>query len=210
MKRINMTKYGFVRCPEHDFVDDGNRFTCYYAGELRVSKLVADGQAYISGSSQVNNQLSYQEYSRLPHYSALDTLNGIPVTRLTDEMLEQLYNDCLAYVEEWKAFAAAVQYPDYDTIWCIVSRQHHAAVCRWAELQASCTLETIMKLSDYELRNFRDYVAKVKQECAYNPEERAKSLVGTLKSRELLTMTDEELTKPSYWYIKSMEYLRKV
>jgi hypothetical protein len=67
-----------------------------------------------------------------------------------------------------------------------------------------------MKLSDYELMNFRDYAAKVKQECTYNPEERAKSLVGTLKSRELLTMTDEELTKPSYWYTKSMEYLRKV
>ena len=49
MKKIMMNKYGFVRWPEEDFSDDGNRFYCYKVGNrVRVSKLVSDGVAYIS------------------------------------------------------------------------------------------------------------------------------------------------------------------
>ena len=51
MKRINMAKYGFIRTPDDDFSDDGNRFTCYQAGEyenIRISKLVSDGRVYLS------------------------------------------------------------------------------------------------------------------------------------------------------------------
>ena len=46
-----MEKYGFQRSAADDFSDDGNRFICYSAfnGQVRVSKLVRDGEAYIAG-----------------------------------------------------------------------------------------------------------------------------------------------------------------
>ena len=54
MQRINLTKYGFIRDREEDFSDDGNRFQGYRVGKrVRVSKLVADGDAYISAT--INN-----------------------------------------------------------------------------------------------------------------------------------------------------------
>ena len=48
MKRIELVKYGFIRSPEDDFSDDGNRFTCYRVGKVRVSKLISHGDAFIS------------------------------------------------------------------------------------------------------------------------------------------------------------------
>lgn len=54
-KVLNLRRNGFVLAPELNFSDDGNRFTGYYydperKGDKRfeTSKLVADGQAYIS------------------------------------------------------------------------------------------------------------------------------------------------------------------
>ena len=80
MKKIVMTKYGFVRWPEKDFSDDGNRFTCYRVGEsTRVSKLVSDGRAYLSiESSCGKGTLPYEHYSTLPHYNkACWMYNGV-------------------------------------------------------------------------------------------------------------------------------------
>ena len=70
MKRIVMAKYGFERWPEKDFTDDSSRYVCYRAGKaIRVSKLIADGQAYLSISSDVGRgTLPYEVYSKLPHY----------------------------------------------------------------------------------------------------------------------------------------------
>lgn len=70
MTRLNLTKYGFIRFPEEDFSDDGNRFTCYRFSDTNshISKLVSDGQAYLS--AHVNGQLPYEVYSKLPYYQA--------------------------------------------------------------------------------------------------------------------------------------------
>ena len=87
MNRINLTKYGFERCPSADFTDDGNRFTCYRAGKgVVVSKLVADGQAYLSASSDCNKgTLPYEIYSQLPHYKDSSwKWNGVSVVTLTE------------------------------------------------------------------------------------------------------------------------------
>jgi hypothetical protein len=87
MKRINLVKYGFVRWPEEDFNDDGNNFTCYRAGKaVVVSKLVSDGQAYLSCGSDVGNHtLPYEIYSKLPNYNnAQWKYNGVSVEDLTE------------------------------------------------------------------------------------------------------------------------------
>lgn len=77
-KVINLRRYGFVPAPSEDFSDDGNRFKVYYydpkhTGDrrIRLTKLTADGEAYISA-----------EY-RNPDtgkYTFFDDLNGVSYT----------------------------------------------------------------------------------------------------------------------------------
>ena len=38
MKRINMTKYGFIRNEREDFHDDGNNFKGYATGKIKKVK----------------------------------------------------------------------------------------------------------------------------------------------------------------------------
>jgi hypothetical protein len=209
MKRINLSKYGFEHRPECDFIDDGHRFQVYGGPGVKVTKLVSDGYAYISGEAQIDDRLVYSEYSSLPHYKTLDKLNGVHIGTITEEDLEQLYSDCYAYASEWEALASTVDYPDYDTIWCMVNRQHHAATACAAEVRRLCTLDAIAKLNDYELNAFRDAAVRVLAEACFNVDDRAASLVGTRKSREMFALTDAELVKPSYWYERCMTLLKK-
>ena len=99
MKKINLTKYGFIRTPEEDFSDDGNRFTCYKVGKVRVSKLVDRGDVYIDADMD-DCRLHYEEYSTLPHCKSLNALNGISLGNITEEDLIKLYNDCIEYEKE--------------------------------------------------------------------------------------------------------------
>ena len=91
MKRIELTKYGFIRSKEDDFSDDGNRFTCYRVGKVRVSKLVSEGEAYISASID-DYLLPYETYSKLPHYRDLDALNGVSASDITEEDIQKTYD----------------------------------------------------------------------------------------------------------------------
>lgn len=116
MKRINMTKYGFVRWPEEDFSDDGNRFTCYKVGEtVRVSKLTSNGQVYISARID-RTKLPYVVYSALPHYSTLDKLNGVSLEELTDNDILELYYNCLDYEMEYVEAEKSIVMPTFEEI----------------------------------------------------------------------------------------------
>lgn len=111
MKKILMTKYGFVRWPEQDFLDDGSRFTCYKAGHrVRVSKTTYDGEAFISGTI-IDGELPYEVYSALPHYRSLMNLNGISISSLEDSDLEKFYDDCLEYEQEYIDAENSVVFP---------------------------------------------------------------------------------------------------
>lgn len=112
MKRINLTKYGFIRFPEEDFTDDGASFQTYRFSETNnhVSKHVSDGQVYLS--VHVIGQLPYEVYSTLPHYrSATWDFNGVSVASLTDAQLQDFFNACLQYEKEYRAAEASIRYP---------------------------------------------------------------------------------------------------
>ena len=89
MKQISLKKYGFERFEEADFSDDGNRFTCYKlygCPKMRISKLVSDGEAYLS--ADITGDLYYDEYQNLPHYKdATWKYNGTSIDKLTDDEL---------------------------------------------------------------------------------------------------------------------------
>lgn len=103
MEKILMRKYGFRRDTDADFTDDGNRFYGYYTDGtfITVYKLVSDGVAYISACAHYEN-VPFEIYSKLPHYKALDRLNGTKtIAELTDADLIQFHDDCVAYGKEF-------------------------------------------------------------------------------------------------------------
>lgn len=116
MKRILMKEYGFVRWPEEDFSDDGNRFYCFKVGErVRVSKLVSQGTVFISARID-DIRLPFEIYSKLPHYRALDKLNGVSLESLQSSDLKQLYEDCLEYEKEYTEAEQTSAFPTLTTI----------------------------------------------------------------------------------------------
>ena len=127
MQKINLTKYGFVRTPQNDFSDDGTRFTTYSVGRVRVSKATWNGEVFLAGRIDDGRVLSYDEYSKLPHYAAMDRLNGVSISGLTENDLIQLYNDCIEYAAEYKAAEKNVTFPTIDELkeQCLKIRAHY-------------------------------------------------------------------------------------
>ena len=75
---IRYSAFGIERTPEDDFSDDGTRFTAYRLPngmEMTVAKDSDD--IYLSVDHPYNKEVSYEEYSSLPHYKDLDMYNGV-------------------------------------------------------------------------------------------------------------------------------------
>lgn len=217
MKKILMLKYGFVRWPEEDFSDDGNRFYCFRAGKcVRVSKLVSDGQVYISARID-GIKLPYKIYGNLPHFRALDALNGVSMDSLTDADLEKLYADCLAYEQEYFEAERTIKYPTIEEI---------TEQCKKINEQAEFELTNAMNifnahatnaaivLNNYEWQQIKDCLAKlVDQSREFDSEtkieRRAHNLYGTSTSFNFCSPTYSGL-KESYYYKSFIKLINKV
>ena len=211
MTRINLAKYGFVRWPEEDFSDDGNRFTCYKVGRVRVTKLVSDGQAYIDGDIR-DGKLPYEVYSKLPHYKSVGKLNGVSVAWLTEEDLQDLYSDCQAYEVEYTNAENSIKYPSLDEI---TEQCKKLCAKRLVELG---TVEDLMrdhgfeaaaKLSAYEWKTLQEYIknlmGKVKQ---YNPDTYPQSILDQAYSFNFVRPDNSDL-KDCYYYTYIIELFKK-
>lgn len=147
MKRINLAKYGFERCPEEDFSDDGNRFICYKhpeAPNLRVSKLVADGDVYLS-TSWVKTELEYDEYKEIKAYEISSwKYNGVKLESLTEEDLEIFKLACIEASKKYDELANKVKYPTYEEFEAIFNKEND---------QARKDLEEANQFYDNELKS---------------------------------------------------------
>lgn len=203
MTRINMTKYGFLRFPEGDFSDDGTRFYCFMAGDIIVTKATSNGEVFISGNSQphgVDSLLTYKEASSLPHYHALDALNGISIDSLTDERLDELYQNCLEYSKEWHAAADAIQYPTRSEVWCQLSCLYYTRACELADVNRRIDARSLLAIPDHRRSDFFRYLGQLAVEASTDLEEKVDLLMGTRESRELVAKSVEQLKVPSFWY----------
>lgn len=213
MKTVNLTKYGFIRSPEDDFSDDGSRFTCYRVGNVRVSKSSYHDEIFIAGRYEGTPSLQYEEYSKLPHYKAMDDLNGVDKERITDEDLRQFYQDCAAYDYEYKQALSEVVYPTVEEI--SKARRIRISI-RQAELSdlrsKMSDFDKIFRLSDYDLKSLKDYYNRLVDSA--NPkgtdEEYAENIKGSAFSRDYVS--DQSIaydTKPSWQYEFAIELLRR-
>lgn len=212
MTRINLVKYGFIRFPEEDFSDDGNRFTCYRFSDTNshISKLVADGQAYLS--VHVSGQLPYEVYSKLPCYKeATWNYNGVSVASLTDKMLQDLFSACVTYEKEYRAAEASIQYPTELELQhkCLrIQKKLDLEMKDLENLLSKYTIEVASKLTKWEWQKLQEYLVNMLQEKNnYNPDTFVPFVLGTARSFTFLR--DNEDTEPTYWYRSIKEIFQK-
>ena len=210
MKKIMMNKYGFERWPEYDFSDDGNRFYCYKVGtRVRVSKTTSNGQAYISARID-DIKLPFEEYSKLPHFRALDKLNGVSIESLNDSDLITLYNDCLAYEKEYTDAENSIVMPTLKEL------EDHCKTIQAIRQSEIDVIEHLLKtnvivlmenLSDYKWSKLKDrYEGLVLNKDYYSPTYAAK-ILGTQQSFDLCK-ADYYAKKESYYYTDLMEIIK--
>ena len=203
MKRVNLIKYGFVRWPEEDFSDDGNRFQCYRAGKnLRVSKIVADGQVYLSISSDCDRgTLPYDIYARLPHFHEANwDYNGVSLETLTDEDIQKFYEACIAYEEEYEAAEASLTYPSIEELEDKALELYNATNEEVKEIKAifmRYSLDAALRFSSYDWKICQEYLNNLVKELDRNdPAIIPSKIYKTAYSFNYIKSQPRE----SYWY----------
>lgn len=212
MKRIELTKYGFIRSKEDDFSDDGNRFTCYRVGKVRVSKLVSDGQAYIYASID-DGLLPYETYGKLPHYRYLSDLNGVPVSAITEEDIQKLYEDCISYEREYEDAYNAIEWP---TELELISKQrelYEEYLVRYNRINALLQehLITIMtNCSTYDWGRLKEHMGMFKRRVEdYANLENAKKRYKDRSSFDFVKKDAKAIAEKDYYYDTIMEIIEK-
>ena len=211
MKRICLSKYGFAKWPEMSFSDDGNYFEGWRAGEsARVSKLVSNGQAYLS--CRVDGNLPYEIYAELPHYrKAVWDFNGVSVNSLTDALLQDFYMSCVEYEKEYRAAEASVEYPSLKALTEKCRRIVNKRLLEIAEaknLLAKYAGEAVLEFSSYEWARIQDYMKNLESRVRdYNPETRPKAMYGKYTSFNF--MESKEDIQDNYWFTSFKEIFNK-
>lgn len=209
MKRIMMAKYGFVRWPEQDFTDDSSRFTCYRVGKrVRVTKCTFNGEAYIDADIH-GSKLPYEVYSKLPHYSDLSKLNGVPIDSLTDNDLFNLYEACLAYEQEYTEAENNIQMPTLSEIKVQCVKVQAKRQEELANINRYFNIAVAAKVEKWEWNNIRDYMLTIANSVSsYDPDTYAQTIVGTSRSIDFCKPTCSEL-QDSFYYKWIMERINK-
>ena len=211
MKKIMMNKYGFVRWPEEDFSDDGNRFYCYKVGNrVRVSKLVSDGVAYISARVD-RGTLPFAVYSKLPHYSKLDDLNGVSVISLTDNDLFDLCEACLMYDKEYSEAEAAIEYPSVYAIreQCIKVKAKRVAELAEVEAELARNVTKLaLTVQEWQWKTLREYLVCLKKSAEFDVDDKAKAMYKTTYSFDFVKPDYHDLND-SFYYKWIMDLFKK-
>lgn len=211
MQRVDLVKHGFIRCQEEDFSDDGTRFTCYKAGRVVVSKATYQGDIFLSGHIS-SNKVPYDVYSKLPHYSNMDRLNGVAISSLTEEDIERLYDDCIAYDKEYTDAENSIVYPSLQELKnkCEQIRSiRKNEIDELNKLISKNPVEVITKLSKYDLESLGSYIRSLQNNYNHlDPEMHAVRLHNTSSSFDFIKSTYD--LKPSAYYEWAKEILQKV
>ena len=215
MKRINLTKYGFMRAEELDFIDDGSKFTCYrflVGSDSHVSKTTYNGEVFLS--AHVDGNLPYEVYSKLPNYNAANwTYNGVSIEDLTDEDLINFYNACVNHEKEYRVAEANIQYPSMEALESRATLIQAKLMMEINELETLLSkhgMEAAVKFSKYEWTSlqecFKQMVALVEQ---YDPATKVQALYKKASSFTFMKEDNNDLVNPTYWYKAAKEMFEK-
>jgi hypothetical protein len=212
MKKIMMVKYGFVRTPSEDFIDDSSRFTCYKVGRVRVSKHISEGEVYIDARID-GTKLPYEVYSSLPHYKALSRLNGVSLSTLSDDDLRALYEACEAYECEYTHAENHIVMPSLEELEEQCKLVQEKAIRNFTEVEQliSKNLTALaVTLREYEWTTIKRYLIELQNLIRrYDPEKYPKTLYGTSRSIAFCKPDCQEL-KDSWYYTSLVEMVNRV
>lgn len=213
MKKIMMTKYGFVRWPEEDFSDDGSKFYCYRVGKrVRVSKCTYKGEVYISARID-GDKLPWDVYSKLPHYSALDKLNGVSIDSLTEQDLFDLCETCQMYEKEYNEAENNTKMPTLEEIKEQCVKVQAKRLAEFAEVEALLgkhAAKMALKLPAWQWKTVQEYLASLAAKMAnYSPELYAPTIVGTARSINFCKPDCSELGN-CYYYNYLVDLIKSV
>lgn len=208
MKKIMMAKYGFVRWPEEDFSDDGNRFYAYRVGKrVRVTKCAFNGEAYIDANIH-GTKLTYEVYSKLPHYPELGKLNGVSIDSLTDNDLFNLCEACLMYEQEYTEAENNIQMPTLKEIEIQCKKVQYKRQLELIDINGAFSRSAVAiasKLEKWEWNNVRDYMLAIANSVSsYDPDTYPQTIVGTSRSIDFCKPDCPEL-RDSFYYKWIME-----
>lgn len=211
MKRIRLDSFGFTRAPEYDFSDDGARFTCYTIGttrKMRVSKSTYEGEVFLSGRYE-DSMLSHDVYSKLPHYRALDNLNGVRISSLTETDLEAFAEACIEYEKEYLATAEKemADRPSLEDYIHYYEDQLEEYQREFAEVKAQITIDKLLDYDDTTVRK----IIRILNECKkaatpYNIEDHA-TYVYSLNGADARKNVKEHKISPLYYYTQLKDFL---
>lgn len=212
MKRVNLTKYGFIRWPERDFHDDGNNFSCFRVGTLEVSKLVSNGQVYLSAqaSSCGNKTLPYEIYSKLPYYNEASwKYNGIDLSTLTDADLQAFYEFCVEFEKAYVEEEANIKYPTIEELTERCEQLKVKAVTEYTVAQKivmdAILLNKFIKLSDYQVKEVKRYLTQLHTATdGFDPKVYPQSIYKTPYSFRLMEPNFYDLVNENSW-LKSIK-----
>lgn len=213
MKKIMMTKYGFVRWPEESFSDDGTRFEAYRVGErVRVTKATYKGEAFIDASID-GTKLPYEVYSKLPHYPFTGKLNGVQIEALTDDDLIELYEACIAYEKEYIEAENNIHMPTLEEIKEQCVKVQAKRLAEFAEVEAMLgkyAAKLAMKLPAWQWKTIQEYLANLAAKRAtYSPELYAPTILGSAQSIKFCKPDCSELDN-CYYYNHLMSLINSV
>ena len=215
MKRINLTKYGFIRWPEEDFDDDGNKFQGYRAGKaVKVSKLVSDGQVYLSiaASECGNGSLPYEVYSKLPYYNEANwKYNGVSIDSLTEDDIQAFYEACISYEQAYLETEATIVYPTIEEITEQCEKIRMKIGAEIAEVEGilkNNIIEIVLKFTEFNWKELRTYLRNLIQRFnGFDPSVYPKTLYKTSASFRFVQPTNSDLAIPNFWYKEIMKML---
>jgi hypothetical protein len=208
MKRLNLTKFGFIRWPEEDFSDDGSHFTCYRAGnKVRVSKLISHGRIYLSIDSRVGNgTLPHEIYQKLPHYRDAEwKWNGVSFEDLTEQDVRDFYEACLAYEREYEEAEKVTVFPsqaEIETRCKIIKTIRAAEVDKINKLISENIQRLMVTATQYTWSEIqRIYKNLLAESDKYEPNK-------IRKSESIRFCSDQcRQLSPSWWYERLVELI---
>ena len=205
-----LKKYGVVRDPANDFVDDGNRFTAYlYKGVIPISYLKSKGQVYLSIAFHDLDDVNYDEYKNFGSYQDGDKYNGVPADSVDIEDFVSILERAKKDYEEFKASVKAPNIDDYKAFRKVYA-DYFKKVLEKAKKLIADNIDTIADLSDYELKKIFEYYKSIKSQLSRWINDDAISQMSPSAIRHDLSSESIERQKKQIANIDDYFYLRYI
>ena len=205
-----LKKYGVVRDPANDFVDDGNRFTAYlYKGVIPIRYLKSKGQVYLSIAFDDLGDVNYDEYKNFGSYQDGDKYNGVPADSVDIEDFVSILERAKKDYEEFKASVKAPNIDDYKAFRKVYADYFKKVLERAKKLIAD-NIDTIADLSDYELKKIFEYYKSIKFQLSRWSNDDAISQMSPSAIRHDLSSESIERQKKQIANIDDYFYLRYI